>query len=224
VKCRFTPVRRYCDNIPSITRLNAVLSSSWLMGCGLLRRINRDPPAIVMIDPGFGTFAPTSGARRERTLGVMETTISPTGVRRRIVIASAALLLGCAVLLGVLLSRGSSPASGSTQLASIRSGCEQWLSTTSQRVSDQPCVSMIDWMSQDMKQFGTGPQMMLGTADDMLTTCEQWMSGNPQGGSVVTRQQWCNAMVTWMTSHMGRWAGHGDWGNWTMNGSMMGNT
>jgi hypothetical protein len=76
---------------------------------------------------------------------------------------------------------------------------------------------MADWMDKQLRNGKmTGP-MMWGSAPTMGSTCRQWMDTESRASiSTTPSPGWCNQMVSWMEQHVG------DWGNWMMNGSMMG--
>jgi len=135
-------------------------------------------------------------------------------------------MVGAALALGLLLI--GSPATSTpeaAQLASVQTGCTQWLGANPNEPGTvQWCADMASWMSQYMNRSGMGPQMMWGDSDHMLSTCEQWMTTSPPSGTATAPQNWCNSMVSWMTSHIGTGSGQSTWGGWMSHGSMMGSS
>jgi hypothetical protein len=76
---------------------------------------------------------------------------------------------------------------------------------------------MTDWMGQQLRNGRMTGATMWGTATTLQTTCRQWMaagSGSTSGGPASPA--WCGQMADWMAQHVG------NWGNWMMNGNMMG--
>jgi hypothetical protein len=140
-----------------------------------------------------------------------------------LVLVAAVAVAGLA--LGLLLTQGTNQTAPAAELASVQTGCKQWLGANpSESGTVQWCASMASWMSQYMNRSGVGPQMMWGDSDHMLSTCEQWMTTSPPSGTATAPQSWCNSMVSWMTSHMSTWSGQSTWGGWMSHGSMMGSS
>ena len=123
-----------------------------------------------------------------------------------------AVVAGLGAALGLLLTQGTTRAApGATQLASVRAGCVQWLGANPDVPgSAQWCTEMVGSMSQSMDGAGVGPQMMWGDSDHLVSACERWMATSPSSGPVP--RSWCTSMVSWMTTHMGRWSGQDSWG------------
>jgi hypothetical protein len=149
--------------------------------------------------------------------------VTPRSRTRLLVLVVAALVLvGGGITIGVMLdggANGTSPSAQSAQLASVRAGCAQWLSSgTTQTGDSQWCINMTGWMAHRMSERAVGPEMMWGGASRTLATCEQWMTASPPGGSAVTPTKWCQEMVGWMAAHVGSWGGQN-----SPRGAMMGN-
>jgi hypothetical protein len=51
----------------------------------------------------------------------------------------------------------------------------------------------------------TGSGMTWGDPDRARETCQEWMDDNPSASASagVDARQWCDAMVDWMSDHMG---------------------
>jgi hypothetical protein len=153
----------------------------------------------------------------------MENTIRRgLGRGRGLLALAGALVVGLAVALGLALDQGSNQVP-SAQLTSVESACQQWLGTDPGLGGNGKwCSEMDNWMWEYMLSSGAGPQMMWGDADQMLVRCEQWMDSDPPSGLITNPHAWCGAMVGWMTAHMRTWSGQDTWGDWMMNGPMMG--
>jgi hypothetical protein len=151
---------------------------------------------------------------------------------RFIVIAAAVIVaIGLGVGLGVGLgSSGAASATGpgtgvsqATQLASLQTGCQQWLdSAPAEPGTAQWCTDMTQWMSAYMVRSGMGPQMMWGDPGSLTASCERWISATPPPGAPADATSWCDSMAAWMNAHIGSWGGGGDWSDWMGHGPMMG--
>lgn len=154
-------------------------------------------------------------------------------MRSRFILIAAAVIvaIGLGVRLGVGQgSSGSGSATGlgtgvsqATQLASLQTGCQQWLdSTPAEPGTTQWCTDMTNWMSTYMDQHGVGPQMMWGSPDSLTASCDRWISASPPSGAPANATSWCDSMADWMNAHVGSWSGRGDWSDWVGHGPMMG--
>lgn len=154
-------------------------------------------------------------------------------MRTRFILIAAVVTvaIGLGVGLGIALgSSGSGSAAGpgtgvsqATQLASLQTGCQQWLdSTPAQPGTAQWCTGMTQWMSTYMDRYGVGPQMMLGSPGSLTTSCDRWISASPPPDAPADATSWCDSMVAWMNAHVGSWSGRGDWSGWMGHGPMMG--
>lgn len=145
--------------------------------------------------------------------------------RLTIIVAAAIVAVGLGVGLGVGLS-GSGNGQSTTsdrqaQLASIQSACQDWMdSVSTEPGTRQWCTDMTQWMSTYMDRYGFGPQTMWGEPGRLSAICEHWLRTSPPSGSPTDAASWCDAMVSWMTTHMGSWSGRGTWGDWMRNGPM----
>jgi hypothetical protein len=142
----------------------------------------------------------------------------------------AAIML-VAVSVGIVVFRGNNSSStgtaasqqlASAQLASVQQSCQQWSGSSAPALgkgspSSAWCTTMTDWMGQQLRSQRMTGAMMWGSATTLQATCQQWMatgSGSTSGGTASPA--WCGQMANWMAQHVG------DWGNWMMNGNMMG--
>ena len=170
---------------------------------------------------------------RSVTIEVPDTqgsSVEPSNRRSRVplLIAAAVLVVLVGVIAGVIASRGDDSTDvdaslGAQQLASIQQACAQWYDghTGSAAPSSAWCDDMVDWMTDQVRSRQMMGSMMWSDPDQMLATCQQWMSSSTTaGGSTPNGSAWCGQMVTWMTQHMGDWD-RWDRG-WMMNGPMMG--
>jgi hypothetical protein len=142
------------------------------------------------------------------------------------VIAVAVLLaagLGAGLGVGLSGSSGQSPTQAATaQLASVRTGCQEWLGAAPAAAgTSQWCTDMTEWMSQHMTRYGMDPRMMWGDPNNLGAVCKQWMTEKPPTG-VTSLKNWCGSMVAWMTDHVSSWSSSASWSDWMMRGSMMG--
>lgn len=157
-----------------------------------------------------------------------------SGARRLpLVLLAIAVAIGVVGGVGLLLARddrGPSPTtSPSTALApraaAIREGCEQWLADGQHpagRDSDPRwCGAWSRWMLEQMRGPGMGPGMMWRNAEDLRTSCRQWMVSRSQGtGPDADGRAWCDAMTDWMRDHLRSWSGRDDWDAWMEHGPM----
>lgn len=148
-------------------------------------------------------------------------------VRLVIAVAAAVAAAGLGTGLGIGLGGGSSPSpsttAGASELASIRTGCEEWLRTTATRAGTaQWCTEMTQWMDSYMGANGYGPQMMWGDPGRLRAACEHWWRTRPRAGAQTDAAGWCEGMAAWMTTHFDRWNDGGTWGSWMRSGPMMG--
>lgn len=162
----------------------------------------------------------------ETLRGTPPATAGPLNPRRRrtwlfaVVLAAVALL----AVVGITVFGGSSSSSTSAlsneQLASMRQACQEWTSSAPSLGSasaSASCTTMADWMNQRLGNGRMTGSMMWGTAAAMGVTCRQWMGTSSRSTiSGTASPAWCDEMVRWMEQHVG------DWGNWMMNGNMMG--
>ena len=130
--------------------------------------------------------------------------------------------------MGLALSGGTNRGapSGSSvqaaQLASVRTGCQDWLRTNpSQPGTAQWCDAMAQWMQQHLGRYGAGPQALWGDPSALGAACGQWMAEGPPPGAPARPGAWCGAMTSWMSAHLGQWSGSGSWSDWTRDGPMM---
>lgn len=140
-------------------------------------------------------------------------------------------ILLVALGVGIVVFRGNDPSStgnaasqqlASAQLTSVRQSCEQWSGSSAPTLGNGSpstawCTAMTDWMGQQLRNGRMTGATMWGTATTLQTTCRQWMaagSGSTSGGPASPA--WCGQMADWMAQHVG------NWGNWMMNGNMMG--
>lgn len=143
-----------------------------------------------------------------------------TSRRTRIglVVGLAVAVVAAATTIGIVLSRGGTPAEAQ-QLTSIQQACQQWSVTYTPSVGSGPtaswCTGMTDWMRQELRSgHMTGP-MMWSDPSTMRATCRQWMATRPSSASGIDPQV-CDQMVSWMAQHAG------NWGTWMMSSRMMG--
>jgi hypothetical protein len=154
---------------------------------------------------------------------------SPKASRRRswlLWIAVAGVVLSAAAVVGVLIATSDSDADvndrslGTQQLDSIRHACAQWRDDSIESSVPAPawCDDMVVWMTSKVRGGRMG-SVMWGDPDQMLATCQQWMSSSPRTtGSKPDSSAWCDDMVAWMTRQMGEWD---EWDQgWMMNGPM----
>lgn len=73
-------------------------------------------------------------------------------------------------------------------------------------------------MAQD--HYGYGPQMMWGDPGRLRAICEHWLRTSPPSGAPTDATNWCDSMVSWITTHIGNWSGRGTWGDWMRYGPM----
>ena len=150
--------------------------------------------------------------------------------RGPLVAAIASVGLVVAVVTGALVSRDDGPqalaAQPAAQVTSIQQGCQQWVSQDSRREpAETPawCTDLTNWMTEHMTRTGMGPQMMFGDAQQMQSTCRQWMTETPPAGAnAVAGADWCDSMTSWMSQHMGTWTERDNWSDWMKHGSTMG--
>lgn len=161
-----------------------------------------DPP------PDADTAAPRSSRRWLLIFGVVVAVLAIGGVAAAVVIAN----------------NDDSPDDAAPQIGWMHQGCEQW--ADSYQGANGPntawCNSMAGWMDGRMgntQMMGQGEMMgsmMWQDPASMRTTCEQWMTANPNAAPTgADTTAWCGQMVDWMNQHMG------GWDNWMMNGPMM---
>ena len=133
-------------------------------------------------------------------------------------------LIIAAVAVGVAATRGDSSRSsvsspGTEQLASIQQACVQWREgpAGSAAPSSAWCEAMVRWMSDEMRSGEMMGSMMWSDPQQMLATCQRWMSSSQWADRSTPRTPAsCGQMVDWMTRHIGDWD---RWdGGWMMNG------
>ncbi len=133
---------------------------------------------------------------------------------------------------GLLVSRGTNSPSTSTaatqqlassQLTSVQQSCQQWSGSAAPTVGNSSanaaawCTTMTGWMGQQLRNGHITGAMMWGSAATLQSTCQQWMAtGSDSTGAGTASPTWCGGMAGWMAQHVG------SWGNWMMNGNMMG--
>lgn len=133
-------------------------------------------------------------------------------------IAAAAVAVG-GVAFGLSVAGGDD--AESRQLASIETGCRQWMATGDTSVGDPSwCAAMTGWMADENDRADVGSGSMWSHHDQMLTTCRRWMADSAP--TEDDPDAWCTSMVEWMADHLGEWARGDDWGGWMMGGGMMG--
>jgi hypothetical protein len=139
---------------------------------------------------------------------------------------AVAAVVGGGIALGLVLTQGTNQTlspSQSSELASVQTACQRWLSASpGQPGTGQWCSEMAGWMSQEIEHDGIGPQMMWGDPTSFQSACEQWMTTSPPSGAPTNAQSWCDSMVSWMSANVGNWTGRNSWGNWMRYGPMMG--
>jgi hypothetical protein len=144
-----------------------------------------------------------------------------TGRRHALWLILILLAVAALIIVGVIVFSSDSSGVSEQQLASVQRVCGEWSGNSAPRLgtssASTACSTMADWMDQQLRNGKmTGP-MMWGTATTMGSTCRQWMdTGSRASISTTPSPGWCNQMVSWMEQHVG------DWGNWMMNGDMMG--
>lgn len=140
-----------------------------------------------------------------------------------VVAAVGAVGLGAGLGFGLSGNSGTSPgaAVSASQLASIRTACQQWLGDASTEPGTaQWCTEMTQWMNTSMDRHRFGPEMMWGDPSNLRTSCEHWFRTRPPSGAPSDAAGWCDAMVSWMATHVGRWSGRRTWGGWMHYGPM----
>lgn len=145
--------------------------------------------------------------------------------RRRGLVLSVGLAIGlvAAVGVGAGVSRSDSSrtdALAPVQLASMHQACAQWTGSSAPQMgtlsASAACVTMTDWMGQQVRSGRMTGTMMFGDATAMGSTCGAWQAtGAPSVGSGAA-SAWCADMVRWMTGHIG------NWDEWMAHGRMMG--
>jgi hypothetical protein len=131
------------------------------------------------------------------------------------------LVVAALIIVGVIVFSSDSSGVSEQQLASVQRVCGEWTGNSAPRLgtssASTACSAMADWMDQQLRNGQmTGP-MMWGGATTMGSTCRQWMDTDSRASiSSTPSPGWCNQMVSWMEQHIG------NWGNWMMNGNMMG--
>lgn len=157
----------------------------------------------------------------------------PTTTRTKapwLVVAALVLALVVGVGIGVAVTDddgGSTSVAGSQQVAAWRQACQQWADGYGTDRASGPgtgwCHGMTDWMYDQMRDGTMGPMMMWGDPERMRDACRRWADTDASGTSSTDASTWCDAMVTWMTDHIGNWGDwdDDDWDGW-MHGPMMG--
>jgi hypothetical protein len=172
-----------------------------------------------------GTFSPSRPPYQPTRLGPMTTAAITTGsrTRRRLLVVLGVAVAGVGIVLSILLTQDTNQGVPvATQLASVQSGCSQWLDANpGEPGTGQWCSEMASWMSHYMDRSGVGPQMMWGSSDQILSTCEQWMTTSPPSGTTTVPKSWCSSMASWMSNHVGSWTGQNSWGGWMSHSPMM---
>ena len=131
---------------------------------------------------------------------------------------------------GIVVFRGNNSSStgtaasqqlASAQLTSVQQSCQQWAGASTPTVgngspSSAWCTTMTDWMGQQLRNERMTGAMMWGSATTLQTTCQQWMAGSGSTSGGTASSAWCGQMANWMAQRVS------NWGNWMMNGNMMG--
>lgn len=117
-----------------------------------------------------------------------------------------------AVAIGVVIADDDQSASA-RQVADVRRSCQEWTASGSPAGDAGWCVSMTEWMTQQLDDGEMSPQMMWGDANRLAQSCGVWMGTDASAGTVEPGT-WCADMAGWMSEHMSGWSG------WTMHGPM----
>jgi hypothetical protein len=131
---------------------------------------------------------------------------------------------------GIMVFRGNTSSStanaasqqlASAQLTSVQQSCQQWSGSSASALGQGSpsaawCTTMTNWMGQQLRNGRMTGAMMWGSATTLQTTCQQWMAGSGSTSGGTASPAWCGQMANWMAQHVG------NWGNWMMNGNMMG--
>src|ERR1017187_10069965 len=94
-------------------------------------------------------------------------------IRPGIALVLVAAVAAAGLALGLVLTQGTNQTAPAAELASVETGCTQWLGANpAEPGTVQWCSEMASWMNRS----GMDPQMMWGDSNHMLSTCEQWMT------------------------------------------------
>lgn len=127
------------------------------------------------------------------------------------------MLAGAAVAAGVsvgLAFAGDDERASAHQLGDVRRSCQEWMGSVGPTGDPGWCISMTDWMSQQLGNGTMGPQMMWGDPTRLVQSCQRWMAADTPA-SALEPETWCDDMVAWMSEHSAGWS------DWTTHGPMM---
>jgi len=124
---------------------------------------------------------------------------------------------------------------GSQRVAATRDACRQWYGASRDAAGPMPprgwCDDMAGWMTDQMTDGRMMGTTMWASPRAMVDACRSWAATSPTSATTATTATsapalgWCDAMVGWMSQHMGTWSGSEDWddhmddGHW--DGDMM---